>query len=107
VLYDAGVCKIDCNHLKCGDIFKGMMVEETLSSANKPKVSEKCIIKYFVTGAFCYVLSEHVCTFQNKTARPRPVYLWTVVDVQKWLRRHCSDYYPLYWEKFQQVIHSI
>lgn len=43
---------------------------------------------------------------QNKTARPRPVYLWTVVDVQKWLRRHCSDYYPLYWEKFQQVIHK-
>lgn len=65
----------DYNHLKCSDIIKGMMVEETLSSVNKPK---------------------------NKTARPRPVYLWTVVDVQKWLRRHCSDYYPLYWDKFQQ-----
>nr|CAD7461361.1 unnamed protein product [Timema tahoe] len=39
---------------------------------------------------------------QHKTARPRPVYLWSVLDVQKWLRRHCSDYYPLYWEKFQQ-----
>ena len=37
-----------------------------------------------------------------KTERPRPVYLWTVNDVQKWLRRHCSDYHPLYWELFQQ-----
>lgn len=27
-----------------------------------------------------------------KTARPKPVYLWTVVDVQKWFRRHCADY---------------
>lgn len=40
---------------------------------------------------------------QNKTARPKPVYLWTVVDVQKWLRRHCGDYYNMYFEKFQQV----
>jgi hypothetical protein len=30
-----------------------MMVEETLSSVNKPKVSEKCIMKYFVTVTFC------------------------------------------------------
>ncbi|XP_034945770.1 protein aveugle [Chelonus insularis] len=37
---------------------------------------------------------------KNKTARPRPVYLWNVLDVQKWLRRHCSDYYQLYHEKF-------
>ncbi|XP_055373016.1 protein aveugle [Condylostylus longicornis] len=27
-----------------------------------------------------------------KTARPKPVYLWTVADVQKWYRRHCADY---------------
>jgi len=96
----------DCNHLKCSDIIKGMMVEETLSSVNKPKVSEKCSMKYFVTVTFCYVLQKQVHSFQNKTARPRPVYLWTVADVQKWLRRHCSDYYPLYWDKFQQVISS-
>ncbi|GLV35057.1 aveugle [Carabus blaptoides fortunei] len=51
------------------------MVEETLNTTNKPK---------------------------SKTAKPKPVYLWTVIDVQKWLRRHCSDYYPLYWDKFQQ-----
>ncbi|XP_043249631.1 protein aveugle [Colletes gigas] len=49
------------------------MVEEVVNSTNKPK---------------------------NKTARPRPVYLWNVLDVQKWLRRHCSDYYQLYHEKF-------
>ncbi|GLG94499.1 Protein aveugle [Gryllus bimaculatus] len=39
---------------------------------------------------------------KNRTARPRPVYLWTVQDVQKWLKRHCTDYYPLYSDKFQQ-----
>ncbi|KAK6628119.1 hypothetical protein RUM43_001970 [Polyplax serrata] len=37
---------------------------------------------------------------KTKTARPRPVYLWSVVDVQKWLRRHCSDYCNLYCENF-------
>ncbi|XP_001605297.1 protein aveugle isoform X2 [Nasonia vitripennis] len=37
---------------------------------------------------------------KNRTARPRPVYLWNVLDVQKWLRRHCSDYYQSYHEKF-------
>ena len=41
--------------------------------------------------------------FQSKTTRPRPVYLWNVLDVQKWLRRHCSDYYQLYHEKFLYV----
>ncbi|XP_075214908.1 protein aveugle-like [Lycorma delicatula] len=51
------------------------MVEETTSSSNKPK---------------------------SRAARPKPVYLWTVLEVQKWLRRHCSDYYPLYGEKFLQ-----
>ncbi|XP_052128851.1 protein aveugle [Frankliniella occidentalis] len=37
-----------------------------------------------------------------KTERPRPVYLWSVNDVQKWLRRHCSDYYTLYLDLFIQ-----
>ncbi|KAG5324070.1 AVE protein, partial [Pseudoatta argentina] len=40
---------------------------------------------------------------QSKTTRPRPVYLWNVLDVQKWLRRHCSDYYQLYYELFLHV----
>ncbi|OAD57502.1 Protein aveugle [Eufriesea mexicana] len=53
-----------------------MMVEEVVNSTSKPK---------------------------NKTARPRPVYLWNVLDVQKWLRRHCSDYYQLYHERFLYV----
>ncbi|RZC32965.1 transport Sec31A [Asbolus verrucosus] len=34
--------------------------------------------------------------------RPKSVYSWTVTDVQKWLRRHCSDYYALYVDKFVQ-----
>lgn len=50
------------------------MVEET-AAPNKPKV---------------------------KAARPKPVVLWTALDVQKWLRRFCSDLYPLHCEKFQQ-----
>ncbi|XP_018356083.1 PREDICTED: protein aveugle [Trachymyrmex septentrionalis] len=37
---------------------------------------------------------------KSKTTRPRPVNLWNVLDVQKWLRRHCSDYYQLYYELF-------
>lgn len=37
-----------------------------------------------------------------KTARPKPVYLWTVVDVQKWFRRHCADYI-IYSELFSKV----
>lgn len=28
------------------------------------------------------------------------MYSWNVTDVQKWLRRHCSDYYQLYGDKF-------
>lgn len=30
------------------------------------------------------------------------MYSWNVIDVQKWLRRHCSDYYPQYVEFFIQ-----
>ena len=32
--------------------------------------------------------------------RPKSVQQWSVVDVQKWLRRHCGDYYHLYAESF-------
>ncbi|XP_056631190.1 protein aveugle [Diorhabda carinulata] len=34
--------------------------------------------------------------------KPKSVYSWNVVDVQKWLRRHCSDYYHLYVDNFNQ-----
>lgn len=34
------------------------------------------------------------------TQRPKSVQQWSVVDVQKWLRRHCGDYYHLYCESF-------
>jgi len=40
---------------------------------------------------------------QSRTAntqRPKSVQQWSVVDVQKWLRRHCGDYYHLYCESF-------
>lgn len=45
--------------------------------------------------------------FQAKTTRPKAIYLWTEADVQKWLRRHCSDYYHMYWESFHEVIFFI
>ena len=35
-----------------------------------------------------------------KATRPKSVCQWSVVDVQKWLRRHCGDYYHLYSEAF-------
>ena len=36
----------------------------------------------------------------NNAQRPKSVQQWSVVDVQKWLRRHCGDYYHLYCEAF-------
>ncbi|XP_013199555.1 protein aveugle [Amyelois transitella] len=51
------------------------MVEDSSSNTNKPKA---------------------------KATRPKAVYLWTEADVQKWLRRHCGDYYNLYWERFHE-----
>ena len=36
----------------------------------------------------------------NNTQRPKNIQQWSVVDVQKWLRRHCGDYYHLYAESF-------
>lgn len=36
----------------------------------------------------------------SNTQRPKSVAQWSVVDVQKWLRRHCGDYYHLYCESF-------
>ncbi|XP_058832934.1 protein aveugle [Topomyia yanbarensis] len=35
-------------------------------------------------------------------ARPKPVYLWTVTDTQKWLRRHCSERCGKYTDLFQR-----
>lgn len=66
------------------------MVEEIVNATNKPKVKP---IKLFT-----YLL----LTITNFQAKPKSVYSWNVTDVQKWLRRHCSDYYPLYAEKFLQ-----
>jgi len=36
----------------------------------------------------------------GNTQRPKSVAQWSVVDVQKWLRRHCGDFYHLYCEAF-------
>ena len=45
----------------------------------------------------------------NNTQRPKNIQQWSVVDVQKWLRRHCGDYYHLYAESFleQEVSNSL
>ncbi|KAJ8915052.1 hypothetical protein NQ315_016027 [Exocentrus adspersus] len=53
------------------------MVEETLNTTNKSKA-------------------------KPNNYRPKSVYSWNVTDVQKWLRRHCGDYYLLYVENFIQ-----
>lgn len=33
-----------------------------------------------------------------------PPFQWSVVDVQKWLRRHCGDFYHLYCEAFLEQV---
>lgn len=47
-------------------------------------------------------INDSIFLKQTKTARPKPVCLWTVIDVLKWYRRHCNEY-PQYCELFQQV----
>ena len=62
---------------------------------------------------FCFILSPNTLGLQSgtiqptsggtaptKATRPKSFYQWSVVDVQKWLRRHCGDYYHLYSEAF-------
>ncbi|XP_052860131.1 protein aveugle isoform X2 [Anopheles cruzii] len=39
---------------------------------------------------------------KTKMARPKPVYMWTVADTLKWLRRHCSERCAQYQELFQR-----
>ncbi|KXJ77634.1 protein aveugle-like [Aedes albopictus] len=43
-----------------------------------------------------------VAKTKTKTARPKPVYLWTVADTLKWLRRHCSEQSGKYSDLFQK-----
>lgn len=50
-----------------------------------------------------YGISISKYYLQNRAARPKLVYLWTVADVQKWFRRHCGDYNALYGDLFTQV----
>jgi len=40
-----------------------------------------------------------------KPARPKPCYLWSVADVQKWFKRHCSEYFQLY--SHLLIVHDI
>uniref|UniRef100_A0A8D8N259 Protein aveugle n=1 Tax=Culex pipiens TaxID=7175 RepID=A0A8D8N259_CULPI len=51
--------------------------------------------------------SVPVTKTKSKTARPKPVYLWTVADSQKWLRRHCSERCATYSDLFQKVGYSV
>uniref|UniRef100_A0A182W284 SAM domain-containing protein n=1 Tax=Anopheles minimus TaxID=112268 RepID=A0A182W284_9DIPT len=43
-----------------------------------------------------------VAKTKMKTARPKPVYMWTVADTLKWLRRHCNERCAQYQELFQR-----
>ncbi|KAA0187827.1 hypothetical protein HAZT_HAZT009534, partial [Hyalella azteca] len=38
----------------------------------------------------------------SKLARPKICYHWTVAEVQKWFKRHCSEYYALYAHYFSE-----
>lgn len=61
------------------------MVEETEETTNK---SNK------VRRLFLFLLTFKKFPSIQPRARPRPVFMWTVLDVQKWFRRHCSDFQP-------------
>lgn len=57
----------------------------------------------FENDSFEKIINDSILfSKQTKAARPKPVCLWTVIDVLKWYRRHCNEY-PLYCELFQQV----
>lgn len=51
-------------------------------------------------GATSQISSNSVGASAPKATRPKSVCQWSVVDVQKWLRRQCGDYYHLYSESF-------
>ncbi|CAD7089088.1 unnamed protein product [Hermetia illucens] len=38
------------------------------------------------------MVEETVKESKSRVKRPKPVYLWTVADVQKWFKRHCAEY---------------
>ncbi|XP_074601297.1 sterile alpha motif domain-containing protein aveugle [Brevipalpus obovatus] len=44
-------------------------------------------------------------TQQMEEKRPKPVFFWNNTDVMKWLKRHCGEYYDLYYQQF--VEHEI
>ena len=52
------------------------------------------------TGPISQIQPTSGGTAPTKATRPKSFYQWSVVDVQKWLRRHCGDYYHLYSEAF-------
>lgn len=44
-------------------------------------------------------------TLKSDEVRPKPVFFWNNTDVMKWLKRHCGEYYDLYYQQF--VDHEI
>lgn len=52
------------------------------------------------SGTISQITTSSGGTAPPKATRPKSVCQWSVVDVQKWLRRQCGDYYHLYSEAF-------
>ena len=42
---------------------------------------------------------------RGKITRPKPYYQWSTAEVQKWLKRHCNEYFQKYSQLF--IIHDI
>ncbi|KAG0717054.1 Protein aveugle [Chionoecetes opilio] len=57
--------------------------------------AEKKIVAQPVGGDTCQAPRP-----KGKLARPKPCYQWTTADVQKWFKRHCSDYFQQYGQLF-------
>lgn len=48
---------------------------------------------------------EAINPLKSEEIRPKPVFFWNNTDVMKWLKRHCGEYYDLYYQQF--VDHEI
>ncbi|XP_070554850.1 sterile alpha motif domain-containing protein 12-like isoform X2 [Ptychodera flava] len=47
-------------------------------------------------------LGDSTKTLSKKRSKPKPVFLWGVQEVTRWLRRHCPTYYGLYGNIFSE-----
>ena len=50
-----------------------------------------------------YIENQNNSKSKGKLTRPKPCYLWSTNEVQRWLKRHCNEYYTNYSNLFLMV----